>query len=324
MSLRDRVVLLVGGVGGAKLALGLAHVLPPESLTVIVNTADDFEHLGLHISPDVDTLMYTLSGLANPQTGWGLDGDTFRAMEMVERYGGPAWFRLGDGDLGTNLARTMLLRQGHTLTEVTRRLCVALGVAHRLLPMTDDRVRTMLETDCGPLDFQTYFVRERWQPVVHRIRFEGSGEAQPSEAVAAALEAATLIVLGPSNPFLSIDPILSVPGIRARITASDAPCVAVSPVIGGQAVKGPTVKLMAELGVDNSPVGVARHYEGFLDGIILDEADGSLVKLIEALNLRTITAPTLMNTLADKVRLANRLLEWLEESTSEHLGHRPD
>ncbi len=324
MSLRDRVVLLVGGVGGAKLALGLAHVLPPESLTVIVNTADDFEHLGLHISPDVDTLMYTLSGLANPQTGWGLDGDTFRAMEMVERYGGPAWFRLGDGDLGTNLARTMLLRQGHTLTEVTRRLCVALGVAHRLLPMTDDRMRTVLDTDRGPLDFQTYFVRERWQPVVHRIRFEGSGEAQPSEAVAAALEAATLIVLGPSNPFLSIDPILSVPGIRARITALDAPCVAVSPVIGGQAVKGPTVKLMVELGVDSSPVGVARHYEGFLDGIILDEADGSLVKLIEALNLRTITAPTLMNTLADKVRLANRLLEWLEESTSEHLGHRPD
>ena len=211
---RDHVVLLVGGVGGAKLALGLAHALPPGALTVIVNTADDFEHLGLHVSPDLDTVMYTLAGLANPDTGWGLTGDTFRAMEMVARYGGPDWFNLGDRDLGTSLVRTALLREGHPLSAVTERLSRALGIQHPILPMSDDPVRTWLDTDQGPLPFQVYFVRERWGPVVRRVRFEGAESAQPNVGVSAALEAATLIVYGPSNPFLSIDPILSVPGIR--------------------------------------------------------------------------------------------------------------
>lgn len=314
MSVCDRVVLLVGGVGGAKLALGLARVLPPQALTIIVNTGDDFEHLGLHISPDLDTVMYTLADVANPQTGWGLADDTFRAMEMVERYGGPAWFRLGDSDLGTNLMRTMLLRQGYTLTEVTQRLCTALGIAHRLLPMSDDPVRTMLETDQGCLAFQEYFVRERWQPIVRSIRYEGAEQASPSPIVVAALEEATAIVFGPSNPFLSIDPILAVPGIRERIAASPAPKVAVTPLIAGQAVKGPTAKLMAELGLEVSVLGVARHYQELLTGIILDEADRDLIPLVAALGIRATAQHTYMTTLSDKISLARSVLAWLEDN----------
>lgn len=316
MSARDRVVLLVGGVGGAKLALGLAHVLPPESLTVVVNTADDFEHLGLHVSPDVDTLMYTLSGLANEQFGWGVQGDTLQAMGMIERLGGPVWFNLGDRDLGTNLMRTALLREGHTLSGVTRRLSRALGVEPALLPMSDDRVRTVLGTDRGDLSFQVYFVREQWQPPVRSIRFEGCEDAQPSEPVAEALDRATLIVFGPSNPFLSIDPILSIPGIRQRIAGSRAPRVAVTPLIGGQAVKGPTAKLMAEMGMDVSPVGVARHYGALLDGFVLDVADRALLGSIEALGLRATAQPTYMRTQADKVGLAESLIDWVEEDLS--------
>lgn len=314
MSACDRVVLLVGGVGGAKLALGLARVLPADALTIIVNTGDDFEHLGLHISPDLDTVMYTLADRANPQTGWGLANDTFRAMEMVERYGGPAWFRLGDGDLGTNLMRTMLLREGCPLTEVTQRLCAALGVEHRPLPMSDDPVRTVLETEQGRLAFQEYFVRERWQPIVHSIRYEGAEQATPSPAVAVALEEATAIVFGPSNPFLSIDPILAVPGIRERIAALAAPKVAVTPLIAGQAVKGPTAKLMAELGLEVSVLGVARHYQELLSGIILDEADRDLIPAVAALGIRATARHTYMETLSDKISLAQSLLAWLEDN----------
>lgn len=316
MSIREHVVLLVGGVGGAKLALGLANVLPPESLTVVVNTADDFEHLGLHISPDVDTLMYTLSGLANQQVGWGVEGDTLRAMGMVRRYGGPTWFKLGDKDLGTNLMRTQLLREGHTLTDVTRQLSQAVGVKATLLPMTNDRVRTVLETDEGELNFQVYFVRDGWRPAVHHIRFEGCEEAQPSRAVADALDEATLIVFGPSNPFLSIDPILSIEGIHERIRQASAPRVAVTPIIGGQAVKGPTAKLMTELGVEVTPVSVAEHYRALVDAFVLDDADRDLLAPIEALGLRATAQQTFMQTLEDKVDLANALLSWVEEELS--------
>lgn len=316
MSIRDHVVLLVGGVGGAKLALGLAHALPPEALTVVVNTADDLEHLGLHISPDVDTVMYTLAGIANPKFGWGLEGDTFQAMQMVQRYGGPAWFNLGDCDLGTSLLRTQLLREGHTLTAITRRLSRAVGVETTLLPMTDDPVRTVLETDRGELSFQVYFVREGWQPAVRSIRFDGADTAEPGPAVAEALDRASLIVFGPSNPYLSIDPILSIPGIRDRIARSPAPRVAVTPLIAGQAVKGPTAKLMAELGRDVSPVEVATHFRPLLDGFILDEADSELRAPVEALGLRATAQHTYMSTLTDKVNLANALLSWVEETTS--------
>jgi LPPG:FO 2-phospho-L-lactate transferase len=285
----NQVVLLVGGVGGAKLALGLARVLPPGSLTIIVNTGDDLKHLGLHISPDVDTVMYTLSNMVNPKTGWGLDDDSLHAMRMVRRYGGPDWFNLGDKDIGTHLMRTQLLGEGLTLTEVTRKLCASLGVDHPLLPMSDDPVRTVLDTDQGLLSFQEYFVRERWQPVVRDIRFEGSEKAKPSEAVIAALEQASMIVFGPSNPFLSID---------------------------GKAVKGPTAKIMTEMGIDVTPVGVIDHYRNLLDGIILDEADSTLRDKIESTGMHTSAQQILMETQNDKIRLAVTLLHWVEENLS--------
>ena len=309
----DHVVLLVGGVGGAKLALGLARVLPPESLTIIVNTGDDFRHLGLHISPDVDTVMYTLANLANPKTGWGLSDDSLHAMRMVKRYGGPDWFGLGDKDLGTHLMRTQLLGEGLTLTEVTRRLCAPLGVEHLLLPMSDDPVRTVLDTDQGTLNFQEYFVREQWQPEVREISFEGSGTAQPSDTVSAALEQASMIVIGPSNPFLSIDPILSIKGIRDRIEAATVPRVAISPIIGGKAVKGPTAKMMVELGIDVSPMGVVHHYQNLLDGIILDETDSTLRDEIESIGIHTSAQQIFMETQNDKIRLAVTLLHWVED-----------
>lgn len=312
-TLRAHVVLLVGGVGGAKLAVGLANVLPPDALSIIINTGDDFEHLGLTISPDLDTVLYNLAGVANPQTGWGLADDTFHAIGMVENYGGPAWFRLGDRDLGTNLMRTSMLRQGRSLTEVTRHLSTTWGIKHTILPMTDQPVKTRLETDQGPLAFQEYFVREQWKPAVRSIRFEGIEDAYPSKGVVRALEQATLIVIGPSNPFLSIDPILAIPGIREQIAKSAAPCIAVSPIIGGQAVKGPAAKLMAELGLDVSPIGITKHYEDLLEGIILDTLDNSLCREIEKLNVRATARDILMTSLVQKTNLAESLLQWAEE-----------
>jgi len=312
-TLRVHVVLLVGGVGGAKLALGLANVLQPGELSIVVNTGDDFEHLGLRISPDLDTVLYSLAGLASPQTGWGITDDTFQAMTMVERYGGPGWFRLGDRDLGTSLARTSMLQEGYSLTEVTQQLTSRLGVQHSILPMADQVVSTRLDTDQGPLAFQAYSVREQWQPTVSSIRFEGVENAQPSPPVIRALEQATLIVFGPSNPFLSIDPILAVPGIREQIAQSTAPCIAVSPIIGGQAVKGPAAKLMTELGLDVSPIGITRHYEDLLDGIILDTVDSALCETIVKLKVRATARNILMTTLVQKIDLAQSLLHWAEE-----------
>ena len=314
-AVRKRVVLLVGGVGGAKLALGLARVLPPDALTIIVNTADDFDHLGLHISPDVDTVMYTLADLVNKSTGWGLAEDTTQAMSMVDRYGGPTWFKLGDKDLGTHLMRTRWLREGFSLTDITRKLCAALSVQQTLLPMTNDPVRTMLDTDQGILSFQEYFVREGWQPVVRQIRYTGSEQAASNPDVALALDRATLIVFGPSNPFLSLDPILSIAGVRGRIEQATVPRVAISPIIAGQAVKGPTAKLMTELDVDISPVGVAAHYQGLLDGILVDHVDQALCKNIEdSLGLRTTTEAIFMKNETDKIQLAEALLSWVEDS----------
>ncbi len=314
MSRTDRVVLLVGGVGGAKLAVGLANVLPPERLTIIVNTGDDFEHLGLYISPDLDTVMYSLAGIANTATGWGLAGDTFQAMDMVEQYGGPAWFRLGDRDLGTNLLRTALLRSGKPLSDVTGTLAQSLGVRHPLLPMSDDPVHTWLRTSRGEMGFQEYFVRDGWQPRVEKITFKGAKDARPAPLVIEALDSATLIVFGPSNPYLSVDPILSVPGIRDQIAASPAPCVAISPIIGGKALKGPAAKLMEELGVEVSPRSLANHYEGILDGIIIDTVDRHLCADLEGLGLKVAALNTVMHSLSNKTELATHLVAWVEEN----------
>ena len=303
---RTTCVALSGGIGGAKLALGLARLLGGR-LTVIVNTGDDFEHLGLAISPDVDTTLYTLAGVANPETGWGRRDETWSFIEAVAELGGPTWFRLGDRDLATHVERTRRLRAGETQTSVTAHLSERLGVAARVLPMSDDPVRTVAETDTGTLAFQEYFVRDQCRPVVRSLRYEGAGAARMTAQVEAALSAATLggVILCPSNPWLSIDPILAVPGMRAALRASGAPVIAVSPIIGGRAVKGPTAKIMAELGLAPDVRSIARHYGDLLDALVVDAADGEAAK---GLPLRTSVTGTLMQTMDDKIALARHCL----------------
>jgi LPPG:FO 2-phospho-L-lactate transferase len=306
-----KVVALAGGVGGAKLAWGLAQLLPPGRLTVIVNTGDDFEHLGLHISPDLDTVMYTLAGLANPETGWGLRGESWGMMDMLAHYGAPTWFRLGDRDLATHLLRSQWLREGFPLTWITRELCKLLGVRPTLLPMTDAAVRTIVHTDEGALPFQHYFVARRWQPAVKSIQFEGVEAAPPTHDVVSSLREGDVIVFCPSNPFVSLDPILALPALRRMIAASRAPKVAVSPIVGGQAIKGPAAKMMRELGMDASPVGVAGHYQDLLTGFVLDRQDEALKPTIAFdLGIPTLATDVIMSTDDDRVRLAREVLEF--------------
>lgn len=308
------VAALVGGVGGAKLAFGLAKLLDPGQLSCIINTGDDFSLYGLEISPDIDTVMYTLSGLANPQTGWGLAGDTTQMLEMMQRYGHEAWFQLRDRDLATHLLRTEWLREGQTLTEVTARLAAALGVAHPLLPMTDSLLRTRVNTvEHGWLEFQEYFVRYRWQPTVTELRYHGADQAVLPSGVKNALERADAVVICPSNPLLSIDPILAVPGLRGML--AEKPTVAVTPIIEGGAVKGPAAKLMAELGWPVSPVSVAAHYADFLNGFIADVRDGTQVAQAD-FGCPLLVVDTMMRTDQDRVRLAGEVLGWVEEIIS--------
>ena len=297
------VLALSGGVGGAKLALGLYRVLPPDTLTVVANTGDDFEHLGLSISPDLDTLLYTLSGQANPELGWGRKEETWTFMAALEKLGGEGWFRLGDGDLATHVERTRRLAVGETLSQVIDHFRRRLGIAARLLPMSDDRVRTWLDTDRGRLDFQDYFVRLHCEPQVRRFEFAGAAAACPHPEFLAALADSRLraVILCPSNPFISIDPILAVPGVRAALHECEAPVVAVSPIIGGKAVKGPTAKMMEELGLPVDAAAVARHYRDFLDVYIADEADRDAVAELE---VPVVLAPTLMMTQEDREVLA--------------------
>jgi len=286
-------------------------LLPPDRLTLIVNTADDFEHLGLHISPDLDTVMYTLAGLANPETGWGVRDESWDMMEMMARYGGPTWFRLGDRDLATHLLRSQWLRAGYPLSWVTGELCRLLGVRHRLLPMTDAPVRTIVGTDEGPLPFQEYFVGRRWQPVVKSVHFEGIEAAQPTQHVVISLREGDIILFCPSNPFVSLDPILALPAVRRMIAASRAPKLAVTPIVGGQAIKGPAAKMLRELGLEVSPVGVARHYQDLLTGFVLDRQDEALKAAIAFdLGIRTLVTDTVMQTDEDRVRLAREVLEF--------------
>lgn len=302
-----QIVALAGGVGGAKLASGLATVVPPGQLTVIGNVADDFELYGLHISPDLDTLMYTLAGIANPVTGWGIAGDTWRTLEMLKRYGDEGWFRLGDFDFATHLLRTDWLRRGDTLTAVTARLAAGLGLPHRLLPATDDPLATVVDTvEHGPLEFQEYFVRRRWEPTVRRVWFRGAELARIPAPVDAAVRSADVIVFCPSNPVLSIAPILAVRGMREALAARRGSCVAVSPFIGGQAVKGPAAKIMPELGLDISPGGLLGYYAGLLDGLVIDESERALV----AQGQPVLVTRTLMQTQEDRIRLAEEILLW--------------
>jgi len=315
------VVVFTGGVGGAKLADGLARALEEStSLTIIVNTADDFELYGLHISPDLDTVMYTLAGIANPVTGWGIQGDTFHNFEMLERYGIGPWFRIGDRDMATHLLRTQMLKGGATLSEVTRFLAGRLGVKPRILPMTNDRVRTVVDTDEGLFTFQEYFVKLRWQPEVRGLIYEGAEEAEPSPEALRAIEIADTIIIAPSNLYLSIDPILAVPDMRSALLNASAPVIAVTPIIGGEAVKGPAAKLMRELGVESSAIAVAEHYADFLNGFVLDERDAHLKPKVEALGIGVLTTDTLMRDVESRARLACEVIRFADALRPEKLG----
>lgn len=304
-------VALCGGVGGAKLALGLSRVLPPERLTIVVNTGDDFEHLGLHVSPDIDTVLYTLAGLSNTELGWGLAGETWSFMASMDRLGGPIWFRLGDHDLATHVTRTNMLAAGASVSVVTDHLRQRLGVGPAIVPMSDDPVRTVVETDEGPLPFQTYFVARQCQPRVTRIRFNGIAAAKPASAALAALARPDLrgIIVCPSNPWLSVDPMLAMPGWREALKAVTAPCVAVTPLVAGQAIKGPTAKIMGELGLALDVASIVAHYRGIIDGFVIDEADAAHGP---ALGLPVATARTIMRTLADRDGLARETIAFCE------------
>jgi len=302
------IVALSGGVGGAKLVLGLSRVLPPDELLVIANTGDDFEHLGLNISPDLDTVMYTLAGVANPDTGWGRRDESWAFMDALAGMGGETWFKLGDRDLATHVERTRRLRAGETLTQITTDFCRRLSVGARLLPMTDDAVRTRVRIDNGWIDFQDYFVRRQCQPEIREVEFAGVAQARANPGFLAALSAASLrgVVICPSNPFISVEPILAVPGVREALAACSAPIIAVSPVIGGRAVKGPTAKMMRELGLAASAPAVARRYGDLIDGFILDEADAADAGEIRPL---VTIAPTLMTNLVEREALARVTLD---------------
>lgn len=299
------VVVLTGGVGGAKLVLGLMQVIAPERITAIVNTGDDFRHLGLWVSPDIDTLLYTLSGKANAAQGWGREGESWSFMEALRSLGGEDWFLLGDGDLALHVLRTQRLAAGASLSQVTADFARAWGIGARILPMSDDPVATFLDTDAGILPFQRYFVERRCAPAVRTIRFEGASKAHAAPGVVEAITSrdTRAILIAPSNPYLSVDPILAVPAIRAALQLASAPVVAVSPIVGGQAVKGPTAKLMGELGVAITPRAVADHYAGVIDAMLVDTRDGASDP-----GVPHATADTLMNTLEDRARVARAAL----------------
>jgi LPPG:FO 2-phospho-L-lactate transferase len=304
------VVALAGGVGGAKLADGLYRALPPETLTIIGNTADDLELFGVHISPDLDTVMYTLAGLANPATGWGVVDDTFTTLGMLERYGEDVWFRLGDADFATHLKRTAGLRAGQRLTEVTASLTGPLGIRARLLPMCDERVGTEVETPEGWRDFQDYFVRRHHADRVTRVRFAGIEQTQITPEVAAALATAEAIIFCPSNPLVSIGPILAVPGMRDALAASPAVKIAVSPIVGGKALKGPADRMLAERGMEVSAYGVATGYAGLVDAMTIDTLDAGDAPRIISLGMAAQVAQTVMRSDADRQQLAREVLSF--------------
>jgi LPPG:FO 2-phospho-L-lactate transferase len=308
-----RYLAITGGVGGAKLALGLTHLLGPHELTFLVNTGDDFEHLGLHVSPDLDTLMYTLSDLANRETGWGRAGESWHFIETLRQLGGEGWFNLGDRDLAVHVRRTNLLREQRRLTEATKILYEAHDIAFTALPMSDAAVRTEVETDAGILPFQHYFVRERCAPRVRAIRFVGADCAQPSDELIDYLRAPDLagIVICPSNPFLSIDPIVAIAPLRTLLMKVSAPIIAVSPIIAGAAIKGPTAKIMQELSLPLHAGAIAAHYGELIQGFILDKSDASLAAEIAASGMKVITANSLMQSLDDRIDLAHTALEFL-------------
>jgi LPPG:FO 2-phospho-L-lactate transferase len=312
MSDLPRVVALSGGVGGAKLVVGLARRIEPDRLLVIANGGDDFEHLGLTVCPDADTLLYAGAGLDNPETGWGRRDETWTFMRVAGDLGGPTWFRLGDGDLALHVLRSERLREGEPLSAITDDARRRLGVRFRILPMSDDPVRTFLETDEGRLPFQDWFVGRRCEPTVSGLAFAGAEGARPAPGLVEALCAGSLeaIVLCPSNPLISVAPILAVAGLRAALERAQAPIVAVSPLVGGRALKGPAAKMMTELGLGSDAAAIGRFYAGLIDGLIIDEQDADQAEQVEEQGIRALVAPTVMTSLADRIGLAGRALDF--------------
>ncbi|HKP11067.1 MAG TPA: 2-phospho-L-lactate transferase [Blastocatellia bacterium] len=303
-----KLTALAGGVGAAKFLLGLIGVMPAEAITVIANTGDDIELYGLRVSPDIDTVTYTLSGVINEATGWGISGDTFQCMEWMTQYGEPRWFSLGDRDLATHIYRTDQLRRGRTLSEVTDHLRRALGVRSTLLPMTDAYTPTRVVTDEGEMHFQQYFVGRRAEPRVRALRFDNIETARPAPGVLDAIRDAEIIIICPSNPFISIGPILAVPGVRDELRATRATVFVITPIIAGRALKGPAADMLRDLGHESSARAVAAMYQDFCDVFVLDASDAALRPQVEALGLRVVVTDTVMQTLADKQRLARDVL----------------
>jgi LPPG:FO 2-phospho-L-lactate transferase len=302
-----KIVALTGGVGGAKLVDGLAQFIPPEDLSIIVNTGDDFEHLGLYISPDLDTVCYTLAGLANLETGWGLHQETFHMLENLQKLGGPDWFHLGDHDLATHLERTRRFQNNQSLSQVTRDFCHSWGVRHTVLPMSDQPVRTMVQTEQGELAFQEYFVHQQCMPKVKGFRYAGIEAAIPAPGVFEAIDHADAVIICPSNPWVSIDPILEIAGLRSAIGSKMV--IAVSPFIGGQTVKGPAAKICSELGFQPSAMAVASHYEKILSGFILDRED---LDFLKGLSCSVLGTDILMRNVDDRRRLAKDVLDFVK------------
>jgi LPPG:FO 2-phospho-L-lactate transferase len=316
---QGKILAVTGGVGGAKLCLGLSQILSPQQVGFAVNVGDDFSHFGLHISPDIDTLTYTLSGLSNPETGWGRGGETWHFIEAMKQLGGDAWFNLGDADLALHVFRTERLRRGRSLSQVTAEIAKKVGIEHEVLPISDDPVPTIISTKEGELPFQEYFVKRRCEPEVNGFTFQNADDASISPALTRWLEDANLVgvVICPSNPYISIDPVLAAGGFGRLIKDLNVPVVAVSPIVHGAAIKGPTAKIMSELQIPNTAVAIAEHYKHLLTGFVIDETDDALAAKIQDMGLSTISAQTVMVTLGDKINLAKVVLDFVRQIGAE-------
>lgn len=309
-----QTIILSGGVGGAKLVLGMSHILAPEQLTVVTNTGDDFDHYGLRICPDTDTALYTLSGLSDQEKGWGRAEETWRFMQAIKDLGGEDWFNLGDTDLALHLIRTQSLAEGKTLTQVTQMLASTMGINLTLLPMTNDRVTTKVMTKSGQLDFQHYFVRDQCRPEVTGFSFQGLFEASVNPQLIRSLDSQPeAIIFAPSNPYVSIDPIIKLPELLPKMRQNNTPIVAVSPIVGGAAIKGPAAKMMFELGLDVSPLAIAEHYKDIIHGLVIDEQDQKYAPAIESMGVAVQVAPTIMHDISSRINLAQACLDFAQE-----------